>query len=863
MNYKESGSIHGPSGVIIRMVLIIASLLTGCREDFQYDYTDTIDPEPVGGISAGYVDLFSPSYGVSIDQYTVDGKVILTFSTQAPDIRKGSIITVDLDTMGYLRRVIAVNYEDNKITLQTEEAYFNDLFVDKDFTLNTRLIPPGEVVDSKWSDEKIAKSLTDKNGHIHPFEIIYFDEDNNIRKRSASDLIIKSKVEDYNIIDFYEDFSDKDLYGKDGDNIHFYVDEGHVSLLSDAVFEFDFDYDGELDEDTKVKKGDLKSFSFYLDSKAEFVTKLALDMAKNAEESDKKKLINFEKVTAKFLVGAVPVWISVDCDIWGAYQFNSTASLNADWGFESIHTIKVGGTYNGETETFTPIKEHNPQNNIYPLNIKGDINASARLELFPKVDVLFYSFFGPFAEIIPFIEGNYTSAIRSQITPTGSKTFLAWNSNLDVGLDFRVGTKLTFLGLFGKEFGPTTLNCFNHTLWESPKNLEILTNLPQEAAVNTTIPISLIVKDNLGLPVPFCSVYFSGDGSFSNEMPITDMQGKVNTNWILDNYPGEKELSAGVYNALGELVDHLTFSVLAQGGSGPIADFDASPTVIFEGQSVQFTDLSTNSPTSWNWNFGDGGTSSDQNPTHPYSQAGDYTITLSVTNNFGSDTETKSNYIKVNPPDEENDIVFNPDLTYGTLSDVDGNTYKTIQIGEQIWMAENLRTTRLNNGLIITQLTSDWDWSMTSNPSYCWYGNNLLYKENYGGLYNWYAVNTGMLCPSGWHIPSEDEWDILANYLGEIEGRGGKLKEIGTFHWISPNIGATNETGFTALPGGFRDNNGYFDYIEKAGMWWTTTPSILNLTVETRALDTDVAYLIMSSTELRYGNSIRCIKDRL
>jgi len=560
-------------GIKIIIVLIYSVLVTDCREEFHYEYDETnntlIDPEPIDGISAGYVNLYDPDYGVTVDQYSTDGKVVLSYSAQLPDIRRGSIIAVDLDTMGYLRRVLEVANEGNNITLQTEQAYLNDVFVDKDFTLNTDLISPGQIIDSKSSLEEISKAFTDEKGQLHPVEIIYYDKDDKIQRRSANDLISKSKDEDYNIIDFYEDFSNKDLYGKEGDNIHFYIDEGHASLTSDAILDFDFDWDGELDEDTKVKKGDLKFFSFYLDSRAEFLTKLALDMSRDFNDDGDKKLLDINKVTVKFIVLSVPVWISVDCDIWGAYEFNSTASLHADWGFESKDTLKVGGNYNGQTESYTPINEYKPQNKIYPLNINGEINADARLELYPRVEVMFYSLFGPFAEIVPYIEGNYSSLIRSQITPGGTKTFLAWNSNLDVGLDFRIGSKLTFLGLVGKEFGPSTINCFDDTLWDSPKSVELLTNLPEEVQSNSTLSLSLTVKDNLNNPVPLCPVYLSGDGSFSNVMPISNLQGIINFNWIFDNSSGEKDLSADIFNSEGNIVDNLTYHVTVPVNSSP------------------------------------------------------------------------------------------------------------------------------------------------------------------------------------------------------------------------------------------------------------------------------------------------------
>jgi uncharacterized protein (TIGR02145 family) len=137
-----------------------------------------------------------------------------------------------------------------------------------------------------------------------------------------------------------------------------------------------------------------------------------------------------------------------------------------------------------------------------------------------------------------------------------------------------------------------------------------------------------------------------------------------------------------------------------------------------------------------------------------------------------------------------------------TAKDVDGNVYNTVTIGAQVWMAENLRTTKYNDGTSIPLVTDSTKWSDLSTPAHCWYNNDKAsYKATYGALYNWYTVATDNLCPTGWHVPTTAEWQILKDYLGSSVD-GGKLKESGTTHWKSPNKGATNESGFTALPGG-------------------------------------------------------------
>jgi uncharacterized protein (TIGR02145 family) len=175
------------------------------------------------------------------------------------------------------------------------------------------------------------------------------------------------------------------------------------------------------------------------------------------------------------------------------------------------------------------------------------------------------------------------------------------------------------------------------------------------------------------------------------------------------------------------------------------------------------------------------------------------------------------------------DVVFNPDLTYGSLTDIDGNTYKTIKIGSQTWMAENLKTAKYNNGSEIPFVNGLSDWINRNTYGYCWYLNDpVRFKNVYGALYNWHTVNTGRLCPEGWHVPSDAEWTELITYAGGDTIAGRQLKEAGSAHWINTSAKVTNGTGFTALPGGNRwgvitEPVSYFTELGYSGNFWSTT----------------------------------------
>jgi uncharacterized protein (TIGR02145 family) len=197
--------------------------------------------------------------------------------------------------------------------------------------------------------------------------------------------------------------------------------------------------------------------------------------------------------------------------------------------------------------------------------------------------------------------------------------------------------------------------------------------------------------------------------------------------------------------------------------------------------------------------------------------------------------------------------------TEGTVTDIDGKVYNTVTIGIQVWLKENLQTTRLNDGTVIPEITSQSDWNGVGAPAYCYHSNNIANKEIYGALYNWYAVNTGKLCPTGWHVPSYVEWESLVTYLGGQDIAGGKLKETGTEHWLSPNGGATNESGFTALGGGERVINGFVT-LSSSGSWFTATPADMDL-ARMWGLSYQHDNAATANINKFAGLSIRCVKD--
>jgi uncharacterized protein (TIGR02145 family) len=203
-----------------------------------------------------------------------------------------------------------------------------------------------------------------------------------------------------------------------------------------------------------------------------------------------------------------------------------------------------------------------------------------------------------------------------------------------------------------------------------------------------------------------------------------------------------------------------------------------------------------------------------------------------------------------NPPGKDN-------IVKDSVYDIDGNVYHILAIDSGLWMMENLKTTHYNDGKAIPMVTDDEVWKKLHSAAYCWYNNDsVTYKKTYGALYNSWAVSTDKICPAGWHVASASDWTKLEYF---VHRDGGSLKETDTLHWKSPNLGATNESGFTALPGGKRSPYGEFWSMGEEATWWIDSISFDSGYVIEVVFDE--SYYHFWDNLRNYGNSVRCVKD--
>ncbi len=381
----------------------------------------------------------------------------------------------------------------------------------------------------------------------------------------------------------------------------------------------------------------------------------------------------------------------------------------------------------------------------------------------------------------------------------------------------------------------------------------------QEIARDETVTISVTANDSDGNIV---EVRFF----INNEEKSSVTNSPYNYVW---NTTGEstgnhKVKATSIDNNGSSTEDEVTILITKDGsGNLPDANFTANITSGIATFTVNFTDLSTNNTTNWKWDFGDNDTNALQNPTHTFINDGYYSVSLTASNNYGTDTIIKINYIYIG----NGGIDGEPCPGMPTVSDADGNMYNTVIIGNRCWMKENLRVGTFLQG----------KYNMSDNgviEKYC-YNNSLIYCQTYGALYQWdemmqYTSQAGAqgICPEGWHLPSDDEWKQLEMHLGMDQSQadmvgyrgtdeGNKLKsDIG---W-SNNGNGSNSINFSAVPGGYRHAGKSFRYLSKSGSWWSSSEH-RSLRVWRRGLYHDNGMVRRNHHDKMDGLSVKCVRD--
>ncbi len=747
-----------------------------------------------------------------------NGIYIIQFNDTIPSITDSSII-VGQTGNGFLRKVTGHSQTGNIVTMQTIQANLADV------------IKSGAIrftIDNNNLDTVSSKS--DMNTFT---KIDYL----------LKGVSIKNPSKNTND-GFQYNFSNVNLY--DNGTINLSIPSGYIKFNPNFVFDFN----------SSLQTG-VNKFYFYTDHAL-----LQNNINVQLTASQSVQLLNLEKKLAQysknvfFLVGDVlPVFVKFTTILKAKFTADIGANVTATSGITNTNTLSLGVKY--ENNQWQNVFNASVDNNFTPATVNGNVNTQLRLELIPEVSAKIYGVVGPYVE--PSFWLQYNAAVGS---PN-----LDWNAALKAGINCTAGVETICLD--DDNLPPFSFDIpINFSLeWKAPNKVQIIAGNNQAGLSGQSLanPLKVKVTDNLNNPVKNVKVYFNvvdGGGSVSYAIVTTDANGFAQTNWTLGN-AGNQTLNASVKKADGS---HVFYSPLV---------FNASAS----GNLAQLTTAAVSSITSSSAICGgniisNGGSaviargvcwSTNNNPTIANSHTTDGNGNGSYTSNISGLAANTTYYVRAYATNSNgtaygNSVSFATPNTPapGTVTDYDGNVYNVISIGTQFWLMQNLKTTHYKNGTPIPNVTNNTTWAGLTTGAYCDYDNTPANSATYGRIYNWYAVNTGNLCPTGWHVPTDAEWTTLTNYLGGASIAGGKLKA--TTLWNSPNTGATNSSGFSALPGGDRYDDGTYGGIGDYGLWWSSTEDGTTYAWG-RGLYYDLSGASRGTTSKTYGFSVRCLRD--
>ena len=798
------------------------------------------------------------------------GEYIYTGSSEPNNFEVGKVI-IEEQTGGTIRKITETRESGDTIFAKTEQATLEDIFYDESFKLSTSMVTPTQNLKSA-SMAEIEKALTDEEGFIHPVEVIYYNENGNVLKSVS--IFSETSQQQQNNIHFHKDWSNLEIFNFSGSfsapnkhgtivsytgNAKSTISEGYFTFDSDFKIECDFDPPG-IDWDwskTKIRKGELKSFKFYCDSAlVDFKHVLDFDLSITGFEFGQEwplfpKIINAK---FKFVVGAVPVWVDVIMDLNCSLKASFAKATTTSNGFRNTNYLTLGAKY--ENKNWESIESIEKNYELIAAGKRDFGKMEFRFDLYPKVQMKLYSVIGPYFKMGPYF--NYEVIASDNAN---------WNKSINMGIDANVGVSADVLGMEIASFNANK-SFLNTNLWQSPFRLNIISGNNQNADTSEVLPLPIVieVRDSRNSPVENVRVYFepSEKGSVDFSPAITNQAGLAQVSWKLSNKPGTNSLRVHIKNGKDSEIPGSSVMVFA---SSEVEDNPELPTV----KTALITEIGKNSALCGGNVTKDGGAeitargvcySLESNPTILSGKTsdgegpGEYVSTMTglypdtlyfvrayATNTVGTAYGNQYSF----KTQKEPDVIPVPDSIpeTGELA-IGGKIYKTIKIGNQVWMAENLAY-NVGNG--------------------CWaFGNNESNVAVYGRLYSWDAASSA--CPSGWHLPFGFEWDDLAQYISDVKGPYSKSAEgwnnVGTHlksetGWVS-NSNGTDDFGFKGLPGGLRRENGDFlNILGAAGYWWSSTGSGGMATF--RALVWNGTVFGHGEMIKDFGFSVRCIKD--
>jgi len=634
-------------------------------------------------------------------------------------------------------------------------------------------------------------------------------------------------------------------------NIVLFDLDGNPQTTNDQiriVGAFDCDWTFIAKIDIGLTQG-LKEVKFGFESNESLNLQLLAGLQYNFEKKKTLATVNFTPIVV--VVGVVPLvftpQLKIILGVDGYANASITTEITQSIEFEAgLQWLKNAGwsSYSNLDKSF----------NFQPPQLTANAGATGYVK--PEMAVKLYGIVGPYANLK--LYGKLNANLLQ--TPW-------WK--LYAGIKMAAGVKIEILDKFLLDFSVSDLINIEQQIAQA-SSLPGLTPVAAFTANPTsgTAPLAVNYTDQ-SANNPTSWAWDFGDGTTSTQ------QNPAKTYQNAGNYTVKLTATNSHGSDTHIKSNYITVNIA---GAAPVAAFTANPTSGTAPLAVNFTDQSANNPTSWAWDFGDGTTSTQQNPAKTYQNAGNYTVKLTATNSHGFDEHIKSNYVAVTTGG--GGTTGQPCPGTPTVTDIDGNVYNTVLIGSQCWMKDNLKATRDATGNNIIRYCYE------NNPDYC----NL-----YGGLYEWVVLMNGAassnnnpsgvqgICPTGWHVPSDAEWTQLRDYVvaqgypntSVTNGAGNALKSCRQVN--SPLGGACNTTahplwnshpthygfdafGFSAFPGGDRVTNGAFYNLGSHGYWWSSTESSSSVAWY-RFMLYGYGNVLRNDYGKTYGFSVRCLRD--
>ena len=733
-------------------------------------YSDTA---VIVAIKSANQNIISPGEVTGATFIERNDSVFTYFAPQGISNMPLSTAIIDDKQESDIRVVSGITQNGDTLLVNTRQGTLEDIFFNTEFKLSTQTVASVEK-SAYLSTSALARAMVDEKGYIHPVEVIDNNEQNNTLKSA------RTTDESLPGIYFRKDFSGETIWEEGGASISF--DQAYYQLGTELEYEFKFEQQGFDWANKQFPKGKITKFKICTNKEASGIeAKMILKATTSHEFSEEDSKVIQKDVfnkTFKYLIFVpaspipIPFWATVKVDLMRGSSSTISGEASVTGGATGNFNLELGASFeNGSWTTIKPALT--PAFTLEGPEVDAAVNVKAQVEVYPHIEVSFYSVLAPYLDVAPYI--------RSEMEYSLLKNF---KYDLYSGVNARLGIKADVFGNNIFDYNTGDLNMFEESLYTAPEKVQVVSGANQKGTAGKPLPEPIVIKvlDSKDNPVKKAIVNFKA--------------------------------------SMGKLMDALLSSPENQGTKS--ASLLASAT-----NSTQLAIASdTTGQVKINWTLPD---SSFSHKLETFLMDGKDSIREDTRDTISAET-------------------CGCDTTkFGQFTDSrDGHVYKTIKIGTQTWMAENLA--------YLPYKTDTSKWSYTEP---CYYVNS---KANYTVLYNWIAAER--TCPLSWHLPSDFEWSLLLKNLGGKSLAGGKMKSIAG--WNSPNTG-TNESCFSALAtgyysGGF-ENPGHYGNVGCGAYWWS------NLSYDLEHYDAWSYSLYQGSNIERIpystssGFSIRCVKD--